>query len=174
MRVVFALQQSNVKMSSSGSPTSSPVPAADNGLLLGNGDLPVGVTGDHKDLHRKFNWGKVKPFYDKTFFMNGDPLGEGTKRIECNYRFKPTDVINYSNATNATTHEPTSTAPPVCHPDNMGVVMYIFTRYANDDYPSFIAGLATAAGLGQIVGGSHGAAPNLEIMGESEFRFKDA
>lgn len=174
VRVVFALQQSNVKMTSTGNPASQPVASNDNALLLGNGDLPVGVQADHKDLYRKFNWAKVKPFYDKTFFMNGDPLGEGTRRIECHHKFRPTDVINYTNATIATSHEPTGTSPPVCHPDNLGVVMFVFTRYANDDYPTFLDGLAAAAGVSSIVGGTNGAAPNLEIMGESEFRFKDA
>ena len=164
VRVVFAKQTR--------SDSRTKVPHDHPELVLGQGDLPVALVGDHKDLHRKFNWGIVKPFYDKTFFMNGDPFGEATQHIEVNYKFKPTDKITYGNANVSTTHEPVSQSTE-CTPDNDGIVMYVITRYANDDYPSLLQGLATGAGMGQIVGGTLGAAPNLEIMGESEFRFKD-
>jgi hypothetical protein len=169
VRVLFCLQQSNVG-SSSTTTSERMIQHTDVNLMLGTGALPCPMVGDHKDLWRGTNWAVTKPFYDKTFFYNGDPRGETTKRISVRHTFKPTDIIQYSNANAAATHEYLG-SPAQCNPDNLGIVMYVITRYANDDYPTFLAGLAGSAG---IVGGVSGAAPDLEIMGESEFRFKDA
>lgn len=162
-RVIVCHQQPNVRMSATNTSECLPVQTSDSRLYLGNGGLADGKSGDYKDILRDINWAVTKPFYDKTFFFNGDPYGNQTHPIDVKYTYPMRKKINY----------PTGLDDAAKNPDSDGIVMYVITRYANDDYPSFLQALLPD-GVTAITGGLNGAAPDLEICGESTFRFKDA
>lgn len=165
VRIIFAHQKPNVQ--SGFDPTQSAVlPVSDSRLFKGNGDVAVGRTQDYRDLLRNINWDVTVPFYDKTFFFGGAATTQTTKPINVFHRYKPTDTIKYNvNAALEGTKEYT--------PVGGGIVMYVFTRYANDDYPSFLQAMLPD-GVTQIIGGRAGAAPDVEICGESCFKYKDS
>jgi hypothetical protein len=168
VRVIFAHQRPNVGPTpQEGDKTNNPmVTTSDTRLFKGVGDIAVARTGDYRDLIRSINWDITKPFYDKTFFFGGDATTQTTFPIEAFHKYKPSDTIKYNvNATLEGTKE--------YNPVGGGIVMYVFTRYANDDYPSFLQAMLPD-GVTAIIGGQHGAAPDLEMCGESCFKFKDS
>lgn len=117
-----------------------------------------GLTSDFTDTYKNFNWGKIRPFYDKTFLLQpglGYENDAGTAIIYQGAPNKGRDVakLNISYKFPKGSKLSVSGTNELHYDQNKNIVMFAITRNVNDAYPT--------------------SALELKILGVSQFSYKD-
>lgn len=122
------------------------------------GNNVSGLTSDYSDTYKPFNWGKIIPFYDRTFtlqpglgytddtganiiFQSAPQRGRDVVRLSIKHFFPKGSKLSVEG-TNETEYT-----------KKKNIVMFAITRNANDAYPS--------------------SALELKVLGTTSFMYKD-
>lgn len=117
-----------------------------------------GLSSNYTDIYKNLNWGKIRPFYDRTFLLQpglGYENDAGTAIIYQGAPNKGRDVVKLNIKYNFPRGMKLSVSGTneLHYDQNKNIVMFAITRNVNDAYPA--------------------SALELKILGVSQFTYKD-